>query len=258
MRIALGIEYDGANFCGWQRQDNGPSIQACVEEAIGRVAAHPVTVICAGRTDAGVHGLHQVIHVDVAVTRPDRAWVFGGNVNLPPEINVLWAKPVAEDFHARFSALTRRYRYVIRNHRVRSALWAKRTAWEFRPLAIEKMQEAAQYLLGEHDFNAFRAQDCQAKSSVRTLHELTVRQHHEFILLDVKANGFLKQMVRNLAGVLMAVGMGKAPPKWAHEVLISADRRQGGVTAPPGGLYFCGAQYPTRYQIPQPSIHLFE
>lgn len=257
MRLALGVEYHGSGFSGWQRQDGVRTVQACVEDALAKVANHPLSVICSGRTDAGVHGAHQVIHTDVQVDRPPRAWVFGGNVNLPPDVALLWAKPVPEDFHARFSAHARRYRYVIYNQPIRSAIWAGRVAWEFRPLSLEKMQDAANRLLGEHDFNAFRARDCQAKNPVRTLHQLTFHRSGEFILMDVRANAFLKHMVRNLAGVLMAIGMGKAEPAWARAVLDSQDRTQGGVTAPPGGLYFIGAEYPAEYEIPLPSPTIF-
>ncbi len=254
MKIALGVEYDGNGFSGWQYQTGVRTVQACVETALTKVADHPVTVICAGRTDAGVHGAHQVVHLETQAVRSERAWVYGGNANLPPDIAILWAKPVPEDFHARFSATARAYRYLIRNHPVRSAIWAGRATWEYRPLDAQRMAQAAALLVGEHDFSAFRAHDCQAKHPVRTLHELDVFRHDEFIILEVRANAFLKHMVRNLAGVLMAIGMGKAAPQWAKTVLDSRDRRTGGVTAPPHGLYLREVFYPARYAIPPSSL----
>ncbi len=249
MRIALGIEYDGSRFKGWQTQIGVRTVQTCVENALSKVANHPVRVICAGRTDTGVHGLEQVIHADVQVERPMHSWVFGGNSHLPKDVSVLWAVPVPEDFHARFSAIQRHYRYVIMNRPVRSAMWANYATGCFYPLEVEPMQEAAQYLLGQHDFSAFRAQGCQAKTPVRTISRLTVKRDGVQVVIEVSANAFLQHMVRNIAGVLMAIGAGKAKPDWAREVLDTCNRTQGGVTALPNGLYLTGVDYPPSYVL---------
>jgi len=249
-RIALGIEYDGSHYCGWQYQDHSPSVQEKVEQALSKVANHPVRVSCAGRTDTGVHALGQVIHFDTVAEREDHAWVLGGNANLPNDISVLWAKSVAEDFHARFSAVRRLYRYVIFNRPIRPAILHRRVSWEYRPLKVERMREAAQYLIGEHDFSSYRAQACQAKSPCRTLYRLEVQRQAEMIMLELEANGFLHHMVRNIAGVLMKIGAGEAEPVWAREVLELQDRTQGGVTASPDGLYFVTAFYPEQFAIP--------
>ena len=251
MRIALGIEYDGRPYCGWQFQDHSPSIQAVVEQAIGNVAAHPVRVTCAGRTDTGVHAAEQVVHFDTEVVRDDKAWVRGTNANLPKSVSVLWVHTVSDAFHARFSAIRRRYRYVIFNRDVRPAYLAGRVAFCFRPLDVIRMQEAAQYLLGEHDFNAYRAVACQAKSPVRTVYRLDVTRRDELILIDIEANAFLHHMVRNIAGVLMAIGAGEYAPVWANEVLEGRDRSLGGVTAPPDGLYLMEVVYPEAFALPR-------
>ena len=250
MRIALGIEYDGSAFSGWQTQEGVPTVQEAVEQALSKVADHPVAVTCAGRTDAGVHAACQVVHFDTEAQRPDHAWVFGANANLPPEVSVLWARPVPADFHARFSAFRRRYRYVIFQRPVRPTYLAWRCAWEYRPLDETAMARAAQYLLGEHDFSAYRAQACQAKSPVRTVYRLDVVRHGDFVVIDVEANAFLHHMVRNIAGVLMDIGAGKRPPEWAWEVLATRERRLGGVTAPPHGLYLQRIFYPPRFDLP--------
>ncbi len=250
MRLAMGVEYDGTLFHGWQRQEGTKTVQQAVEEALSRVAAHPVRVVCAGRTDAGVHALEQVIHFDTPARRSPRSWVFGGNAHLPEGVVFLWAKEVDETFHARFSAIERRYRYVILNRPVRPALDRHRVAWEPRPLHVKAMQEAAAHLLGRHDFSAYRAMACQAKSPVRTLKRLEVERRGERIVIDAVADGFLHHMVRNIAGVLMAIGMGKHPPLWAKEVLEGRDRTLGGVTAPPQGLYLAQVTYPAVFALP--------
>jgi tRNA pseudouridine38-40 synthase len=249
-RIALGIEYDGSHYCGWQVQDHCGSVQQQLEKALGAVADHPVRVSCAGRTDTGVHALGQVVHFDTAAQRPDHAWVLGGNANLPEDITVLWARPVPAEFHARFSAVRRHYRYVIFNRPLRPAILASRVSWEYRPLALEPMLEAAAFLVGEHDFSAYRALACQAKSPVRTLHRLDIERYGEFVVLDLEANGFLHHMVRNIAGVLAKIGAGEAAPHWAREVLEQRDRTRGGVTASPNGLYFANVYYPAQFDIP--------
>lgn len=251
MRIALGIEYDGQPYCGWQYQDHSPSVQSVVERALSAVAVQPVRIICAGRTDTGVHAAEQVVHFDTDVRRDEKAWVMGGNVNLPESVRVLWARQVTDKFHARFSALRRRYRYVIYNRRVRPTYLHGRVAYDYRPLDENRMQHAAADLLGEHDFSAYRAMACQAKSPVRTVYRLDIMRRDELILLDIEANAFLHHMVRNIAGVLMSIGAGEAEPAWARQVLETRDRIQAGVTAPPEGLYLMEVIYPEEFGIPQ-------
>jgi len=253
MRIALGLEYDGAPYCGWQYQDHSPSVQAHLEKALAKVANHFVRVTCAGRTDTGVHATEQVIHFDSGAVRETHAWVLGANANLPDSIRVLWAKPVSDEFHARFGAMRRRYRYVILNRPIRSALLAHRAVWEYRPLDERRMAEAAQLLLGEHDFSSYRALACQAKSPLRTLHALDVTRQGELVILDLEANAFLHHMVRNIAGVLMTIGAGEQAPRWAEEILHLRDRTLGGVTAPPTGLYLTGIDYPEQFDLPKVS-----
>lgn len=251
MRIALGIEYDGSAFSGWQYQDHSPSVQAVVEAALSKVADQPVRVVCAGRTDTGVHAAEQVVHFDTEVERSLRAWVLGTNANLPKEVVVLWATPVSDEFHARFKACRRRYRYVIYNRPVRPTFLAWRTTWEYRPLDVARMHEAAQALIGEHDFSSYRAQGCQAKSPVRTVTRLEVSRQEELVFIDIEANAFLHHMVRNIAGVLMAIGAGEQPTVWTKEVLEHRQRALGGVTAPPSGLYLMAVEYPAEFQLPQ-------
>ena len=251
MRIALGIEYDGRPYCGWQFQDHSPSVQAVVEQALSNVAAHPVRVTCAGRTDTGVHAAEQVVHFDTEAIRDGKAWVMGTNTNLPKSVSVLWAQAVDETFHARFSAVRRRYRYVIFNRHVRPAVLAGRVAFNFRRLDESRMRAAARYLLGEHDFNAYRALACQAKSPVRTVYRLDVTRRDELILIDIEANAFLHHMVRNIAGVLMTIGAGEQEPEWAKKVLDGRDRSLGGITAPPDGLYLMEVVYPEAFALPR-------
>ncbi len=257
MRIALGVEYDGRDFHGWQLQEGVPTVQEALEGALSKVADHPVRVIVAGRTDTGVHALNQVVHFDSGAPRAMRAWVFGCNSQLPRGVSVNWAEPVSDEFHARFSARARRYRYVILNRPTRPAILAGKVTWECRPLDVERMREAALHLLGEHDFSAYRALGCQAKSPVRTIHRLTLERRGDLVVLETEANGFLHHMVRNIAGVLMAIGMGKAEPAWARVVLESRDRTLGGVTAPPDGLYFVAVRYPEPYRFPAVDDSLF-
>lgn len=250
MRIALGIEYDGSRFCGWQLQEHGVrTVQGELERALGKVADTPVRVFCAGRTDTGVHATGQVVHFDTEVERIERAWVFGTNANLPKDVCVLWAKPVPESFHARFSATRRSYRYAIFNRPVRPTFLQHRVSWEYRPLDHGRMAKAARHLLGEHDFSSYRAVACQAKHPVRTLYRLDVSREGPYVFIDAEANGFLHHMVRNLAGVLLAIGAGEREPAWSREVLEARDRTLGGVTAPPGGLYLTGVRYPDEYAI---------
>ncbi|NEX20543.1 tRNA pseudouridine(38-40) synthase TruA [Thiorhodococcus mannitoliphagus] len=247
----MGVEYDGTDFHGWQRQVDTRTVQASLEEAVGRVANHPVTLHCAGRTDTGVHALEQVVHFDTTATRSERSWVLGANVNLPPDVAVRWAHPVDESFHARFSAFARHYRYQIMVRRTRSPLQRNRAVWVHEALDLERMRSAAQHLVGEHDFSSFRAIGCQAKSPVRRVHYLDVAERDELITLGIGANGFLHHMVRNIAGVLIAIGRREAESDWTLELLRVRDRTLGGVTAQPHGLSFLRADYPETFHLPQ-------
>ena len=251
-RIALGVAYNGRHYHGWQRQPHGHiSVQEKLEDALTKVANEPIKVICAGRTDAGVHASAQVVHFDTLAQRPLRAWTHGGNMNLPDDVAIQWAHPVGEKFHARFAASARRYRYVIYNHPMRPALMDKEVSWNYRPLDVNQMQTAADYLLGTHDFSSFRASACQANNPIRTIHHLNVVAAGNYIVLDVRANAFLHHMIRNLAGLLMKVGTGEAAPEWALEVLMAKDRRVNAATAPPYGLYFVDAEYDTSFGLPK-------
>ena len=253
-RIALGLEYDGSDFAGWQWQTGQRNVQACVEAAVAKVAAERVTVHCAGRTDAGVHALEQVVHFDTHAQRTGRSWVMGVNANLPDDVRVLWVREVSPDFHARFSAIARYYRYVILNRPMKSALYRKQVTCCFTPLDETKMQQAANHLLGHHDFTSFRAQGCQSKSPSRILHFLRVSREDDRVLIELSANAFLHHMVRNIAGVLLEIGVGKKPADWTRELLEIRDRKQGGVTAPADGLYLGGIYYPLNFGIPKDKI----
>ena len=250
MRYALGIEYDGTDFLGWQRLSEGASVQAAVEQALSFVADHPVPITCAGRTDSGVHAAMQVIHFDSEAPRSTYAWLMGGNSNLPSSVAILWAQPVAADFHARFSARARRYRYRLLNRRVRAALQARVVAWERHALDADAMHAAAQRLSGEHDFSAFRTIQCQAPSPVRTLHAINVTRHGDEVIVEVQANAFLHHMVRNIVGSLILVGRGERDAEWLGSVLAGRDRSVAGPTAPAGGLTFLGPRYPSEWQLP--------
>ena len=249
-RIAVGIEYDGSAFSGWESQIGQRTVQQSLQSALSVVADHPIALVCAGRTDAGVHAYAQVAHFDTDARRPDHGWRLGANTNLPTDVAVVWVQEVPEDFHARFSALRRHYRYVILQRPNRSPIWHRRVTWIHRPVQIEPMREAAALLLGEHDFSSYRAAACQAKSPVRTLYRLNVSKHGDFVVLDVCANAFLQHMIRNIAGVLMAIGEGRERPEWAAEVLEARDRTAGGVTARPDGLYFARVEYPQSFDLP--------
>lgn len=249
MRIALGVEYDGIAFAGWQSQRRTRTVQETLEAALARVADHPVRVVCAGRTDAGVHATAQVVHFDTESVRPERAWVLGTNSHLPADVAVRWARAVEPRFHARFTARGRRYRYVILNRDTRPALLRGRVWWVHRPLDAEPARAAAAYLVGEHDFTSFRALACQARHPVRTIRRLDVHRAGEFLFIDVSANAFLHHMVRNLAGVLAAIARGEHPPQWAREVLEARDRALGGVTAPAAGLYLVQVEYPEAFGL---------
>jgi tRNA pseudouridine38-40 synthase len=253
MRVALGIEYDGTAYVGWQRQKSGVGVQAILEATLSQVADEPVAVVCAGRTDTGVHATGQVIHFDTDAVRTDRGWLLGANSNLPDDINVSWATQVADDFHARFSATRRSYRYLILNRPYRSALHRNRAWWVYESLDEVVMQEAANYLLGKHDFSAFRAAGCQASTPVRELSELSIERRGNWLLVTVRANAFLQHMVRNITGTLVAVGRGEQKPAWAQSVLQSCDRSKGGIAAPPNGLTLIGVDYPDNFGLPQNS-----
>ncbi len=251
MRLAVGIEYDGSAYCGWQSQASGRAVQSALEEALSRIANESVRVQSAGRTDAGVHAAGQVAHFDTRAIRDPRAWTLGTNSYLPRDIAVRWVRAVSADFHARFSAESRAYAYVIANQQTRPGLWHQRVSWQYRPLAVDRMNEAAVLLLGEHDFSAFRAAGCQARHPVRRLLHLALTRHHDYVILRIEANAFLQHMVRNIAGVLMEIGYGAREPDWAREVLTGRDRCLGGITAPASGLYFLHARYPTRFGLPE-------
>jgi tRNA pseudouridine38-40 synthase len=250
LKIALGVEYDGTDFHGWQYQGDVRSVQECLEKALSKVANHPVSVHCAGRTDTGVHASGQVVHFETRAIRSVRSWILGTNVNLPADVCVNWVKEVPEDFHARFSAIGRHYEYRILNRPTRSAIWRQRAVWQHHPLDDRVMHQAAQALVGTHDFSSYRALACQAKHPVRTIHRLVVCREADSVIIQLHANAFLHHMVRNIAGVLMAIGKGDQPVTWAREILELRDRTKGGVTAPPQGLYLTGVQYPAKYRLP--------
>ncbi len=243
MRIAVGIEYDGTNYYGWQRQENVSSVQEKLEEALSQVAVEPITVTCAGRTDAGVHALGQVAHFDTEAKRSDRSWILGTNSNLPKDIRVLWARQVSPDFHARYHAVSRHYRYMIYNHAIAPALLRHRAMWCYRALNEKRMHEAGQVLLGEHDFSSFRGSGCQSRSTKRTVTLLRVTRSGSMINIDIKANAFLLHMVRNVVGVLVKIGTDEKPITWVKEVLDARDRRKAAMTAAACGLYLVNVYY---------------
>lgn len=251
-RFALVVEYVGSRYHGWQRQDETdvPTVQRELERALARIADHPVTVMCAGRTDAGVNGTWQVVHFETTAKRVERAWVLGTNSHLPDDIAVKHAIKVDDRFHARFSATARRYRYLIYSAPVKPALLSKGVTWTHKQLDTDSMHLAAQSLVGEHDFTSLRAAGCQAKSPIRTIHDISVYRSGELIVIDVAANAFLHHMVRNIAGMLMAIGAGDAPIEWVDEVLVAKDRRKAGITAPPYGLYLVDVCYPDEFGLP--------
>ena len=251
-RIALGVEYDGSAFNGWQAQLSPrlATVQEALESALSIIAAHPVKTSCAGRTDAGVHGSGQVVHFDTSAERPLKAWVAGANSILSRHCAVKWAQDVPDDFHARFSALSRRYRYCILNARVRPALLASFVTLHHHPLDAEAMHAAGQYLLGEHDFTSFRGTACQSRTPMREVMALSVKRHGAWVLVDIEANAFLLHMVRNIVGVLLKIGEGRQPVTWADELLQIRDRTQAAMTAPPNGLCLYQVRYPERFALP--------
>ncbi|MEO8018480.1 MAG: tRNA pseudouridine(38-40) synthase TruA [Pseudomonadota bacterium] len=249
-RFAAGLEYDGRAYSGWQCQPGLPTVQDAVQRALSRVADSPVDCVCAGRTDAGVHAHAQVVHFDSAAVRSERAWRLGTNTYLPSDVSVAWVREVPQQFHARFSATARSYRYLIFNRDSRSALVSGRATWERRPLDAGRMQAAAQVLVGEHDFSAFRAVECQAKSPTRRVEQLEVTRSAEWLQLAITANAFLHHMVRNVAGLLMSVGSGDSSPDRVAAVLASRDRKTNAATAPPDGLYLAAVRYPAEFALP--------
>jgi len=247
MRYAIGIEYDGSNYFGWQKQANLPTIQGMVEEALSKVAAHKIEIVCAGRTDAGVHAIGQVAHFDSETNRTLKAWVLGSNTYLPADIRLHWAKPVAADFSARFSATARIYRYTIYNYKTASALLRNQSFWFGRKLDELLMQQAANYLLGEHDFSSFRGSGCQSKSCKRNIEFIKVTRKGEIIYIDIKANAYLLHMVRNIVGLLLEIGFGKLLPICAKDVLEARDRKKCPATAPAHGLCLVKVEYPAQF-----------
>lgn len=257
-RYAALVEYDGSAYSGWQRQPFlSTTIQGQVELALGQIANESVEIVCAGRTDAGVHALGQIIHFDTHAQRSDYAWLAGANRYLPPDIRLQQIVAVREDFHARYDAYRRHYRYIVLNSPYASALWRMRAYWHCYPLEAALMQAAGQQLLGEHDFSAFRAAECQSASPNRFLHRLDVRQCGNYLLIDIVGNAFLHHMVRNIVGSLLMVGDGRRSKQWLADVLAGKDRRQAGPTAPAYGLYFYRVDYPAEDRIPQPAPLLF-
>lgn len=250
MRIAAGVEYDGSGFSGWQYQDGQRTVQNSLQDALSSIANHPVVVVSAGRTDAGVHAACQVVHFDVQAERTLYQWLRGVNTRLPDDISLLWLKHTGEDFHARFSALSRAYRYIVLNRPTNSALFHGKVSWDHRTLDVEMMRSASAPLIGMHDFSSFRAAGCQAKSPVRDLQRIDIRRYANWIWFDMVANAYLQHMVRNIVGTLLAVGAGERPVQWPAEVLAARDRRLAGVTAPPEGLYLTSIRYPERFRLP--------
>ncbi|CFR00554.1 tRNA pseudouridine(38-40) synthase TruA [Yersinia enterocolitica] len=250
LKIALGIEYNGSRYFGWQRQQEVTSVQACLEAALSKVANEPIGVFCAGRTDAGVHATGQVVHFVTTAVRKDAAWTMGVNSHLPPDIAVRWVKTVDEDFHARFSATARRYRYIIFNHRYRPAVLAQGVTHCHMPLDAEKMEQAAQCLLGENDFTSFRAVQCQSRTPWRNVKHVKVTRHGAYIVVDIKANAFVHHMVRNIVGSLIEIGAGNQDVNWMAELLALKDRSRAAATAKAEGLYLVSVDYPEHFALP--------
>ena len=251
-RIALGIEYNGSQFNGYQSQAAGTrTVQDELEKALSKVADKPVRLTCAGRTDTGVHATGQVVHFDTDVSRELKAWMLGGNTNSPRDISIHWVREVSDDFSARFSAISRSYRYILFNRKVRSAVFQHNVSWAFEPLDEKRMHDAAQMLLGEHDFSAFRSSQCQAKHAVREMQAISVIREGDYVILDIKANAFLHHMVRNIVGTLMKIGTGEQAVEWMAQVLNGRDRKKAGMTAQAAGLYLINVEYPPEHGLPQ-------
>ena len=253
MRIALGVEYDGRAFCGWQTQPQGGAVQDALEAAMAKIAGQTINVVCAGRTDAGVHATGQVVHFDTDLVRPLTAWVRGVNTFLPDGVSVLWAQPVADEFHARFSAFGRRYRYLLLNRAQRPGVGNARVGWDHHPLDLERMRSAARLLLGEHDFSAFRAAGCQARTPVKLMRMAHVERRGELVVFDFEASAFLHHMVRNLVGSLVYIGQGRQPVDWMGELLMMKDRTLAAPTFSAAGLYLVGVCYEPWWGLPPTS-----
>ncbi|WFE68057.1 tRNA pseudouridine(38-40) synthase TruA [Thiomicrospira sp. R3] len=259
-KLALGVEYLGQAYCGWQKQHHCSSVQAQIEKALGFIANQPVEVFCAGRTDTGVNAVGQVVHFESSVERPINAWLEGTNTRLPDDVRISWVTTVDKHFHARFSAVARQYRYVIFNRPTPCAILTGRVTWERHPLDVNKMHQAAQLLLGEQDFSSFRASECQASHPRREVQMVRVTRRGDFVFIDIKANAFLHHMVRNIAGTLVQIGRGQADPSWVETLLALKDRTQATVTAAASGLYFVNAFYPSEFGLPitQPNEVLWQ
>ncbi|VFP88862.1 tRNA pseudouridine(38-40) synthase TruA [Candidatus Erwinia haradaeae] len=251
--LAFGIEYDGSCYCGWQRQNAVPTVQEAVERAIEKIAAHKIRVICAGRTDTGVHAIGQVIHFKTFSQRTDMVWLRGVNGCLPADIVVRWVKRVPDLFHARFSALSRCYRYMVNNHNLhRSAIFRKKMAYIYQFLDVEKMQRASHCLLGEHNFTSFRAGQCQSRFPIRNIMQLNITRDDRYVIIDIQANSFVHHMVRNIVGSLIEVGSGRKPESWIADLLLAKNRTLAAATASAHGLYLVSVEYPSNYKIPSP------
>lgn len=250
MRIALGVEYDGHHFFGWQSQPALTTVQGTLQAALSKVANEPIEIFCAGRTDAGVHATGQVIHFDTRAKRHVDAWMFGTNTHLPPTISIRFARQVDYSFHARFKAISRRYRYVIYNHPIRPAILSSRTSWHYYPLDVERMRTAASYLIGEQDFSSFRSSKCNSNSPMRNITDFHIERRGDYVIFEIEANAFLHHMVRNIAGTLMKIGAGFREIEWMPEVLQAKSRRAAAETAPAGGLYLIKVTYPEPYHFP--------
>jgi tRNA pseudouridine38-40 synthase len=250
MRIALGVEYDGAPYCGWQSQTGGCGVQDFLENALAKIAEHEIRIHAAGRTDTGVHAMMQVVHFDTEINRPDTAWVRGVNAFLPESIRVQWAKMVDDEFHARFSATQRSYQYLLANQATAPAIKAQQAGWYHLPLNILSMQTGMAHLRGEHDFSAFRASECQAKSPIKNLHVATIEAYGEYFVFNFAANAFLQHQVRNMVGALIYVGNGKHPPEFIKELLEQKNRTLSPPTFSPNGLYLAGVAYDAKFDLP--------
>ena len=255
-RVALALEYQGSAFFGWQAQRklNLPTVQETLDNALSQIASAPITTVCAGRTDTGVHASYQVVHFETPVARTEKAWVFGGNTSLPDGVAIKWARPVPPEFHARFSATARRYRYIIHNHPTRSAHLGTLTTFFPHVLDVELMHSEAQHLLGEQDFSSFRGAGCQSNTAMRNVHQVMVSRCGDFIVVDIQANAFLLHMVRNIVGTLLAVGSGRKPPGWTAQVFAAKDRTLAAATAPPQGLYLVDVHYPSEFALPPSAL----
>jgi tRNA pseudouridine38-40 synthase len=254
MRYVLCVEYEGKNYFGWQRQKEVISVQQTVEQALSKIANENIEIVCAGRTDTGVNATNQIIHFDTNHDRKNVAWTLGVNSKLPNDIAIKWAQPIAESFHARFSAVARRYRYIIYNSPYRSAIMSQGLSFCPHPLNEKLMHQAAQVLVGENNFNSFRTVHCQAHSPIRTVKHCHVSRQGNYVIIDIKANAFLHHMVRNIAGSLMRVGREIEKPAWIAEVLAAQDRTVAGMTAPSAGLYFVEVEYPDEYKLPKSTL----